>query len=284
MKIIKLNRYCAYPLTSTLLTMAIAWAPGLAAAAPEPVDFWVRDQPGRIAHACAGTEPLVMCLQGRKVVMQVQSDHTNGFSYTARFFHLLKDVEKKKALFAGGRESSPDVRVNGQPLQSEFPSSVTFDGLLTLTYPASEGVVVTRTVYPSMAKALVIEEWQMRNTTGRRVAVTIAPARKVKPVGDNIAIVWSCPAVKTAAMKAGGVLSFSTYLQARLAAEPDLAVNVAAERGARRALGEAAWTGPGRLETPEPALDVAFALQKFHVLETPIETIKGVITHNGSLT
>jgi hypothetical protein len=29
---------------------------------------------------------------------------------------------------------------------------------------------------------------------------------------------------------------------------------------------------------------VAFALQKFHVLETPIETIKGVITHNGSLT
>jgi hypothetical protein len=225
-----------------------------------------------------------MCLQGRKVVMQVQSDRTNGFSYTARFFKLLKEVEKKKALFVAGRESSPEVRVNDQPWKSEFPSSVMFNGLLTLTYPASSGVVVTRTVYPSMTKALVIEEWQVRNTTGKRVAVTVAPARTVKPVGEDIAIVWSCPGVKTAAVKAGGVLSFATCVQARLAAEPDLAVNVAAERGARRALAEAAWSGPGRLETPESALDVAFALQKFHVLETPIETIKGVITHNGSLT
>jgi hypothetical protein len=284
MKTVKMNRYCAYPLTSALLTIATSWSLGLAAPVPAPTDFWVRDKAGRITHTCTGAEPLVMCLQGRKVVMQVQSDRTNGFSYTARFFKLLKEVEKKKALFVAGRESSPEVRVNDQPWKSEFPSSVMFNGLLTLTYPASSGVVVTRTVYPSMTKALVIEEWQVRNTTGKRVAVTVAPARTVKPVGEDIAIVWSCPGVKTAAVKAGGVLSFATCVQARLAAEPDLAVNVAAERGARRALAEAAWSGPGRLETPESALDVAFALQKFHVLETPIETIKGVITHNGSLT
>jgi len=284
MNFMKLRKHSAYPLTSVLLTIATSWSLGLAAPAPAPADFWVRDKPGRITHACTGTEPLVICLQGRKVVMQVQSDRTNGFSYTARFFNLLKEVEKKKALFVAGRESSPEVRVNDQPWKSEFPSSVTFDGLLTLTYPAAGGVVVTRTVYPSMTKALVIEEWQVRNTTGKRVAVTVAPARTVKPVGEDIAIVWSCPGVKTAAVKAGGVLSFATCVQARLAAEPDLAVNVAAERGARRALAEAAWSGPGRLETPEPALDVAFALQKLHVLETPIETIKGIITHNGSLT
>ena len=223
-------------------------------------------------------------MQGRKVVMQVQSDRTNGFSYTARFFNLQKEVEKKQALFVAGRESTPEVRVNDQPWKSEFPSSVTFDGMLTLTYPEAGGVVVTRTVYPSMTKALVIEEWQVRNTTGKQVVVTVAPARTVKPVGEDIAIVWSCPGVKTAEVKAGGVLSFSTCVQAGLAAGPDLAVNVAAERGARLALAEAAWRGPGRLETPEPLLDHAFALQKLHVLECPIETIKGVITHNGSLT
>ena len=282
MKIMKLNKYCAYPLTFVLLTMATSWS--LALAAPAPTDFWVRDEPDRITHAGTGTEPLVMCLQGRKVVMQVRSDHTNGFSYTARFFNLLKGVETKKAMFVGGGESSPEVRINDQPLKSEIPSSVTFDGMLSLTYPASAGVVVTRTVYPSMAKALVIEEWQIRNTTGKRIAVTVTPARKVKPVGEDVAIVWNCPGVKAAAVKAGGVLSFSTSVQAKSAAEPDLAVKVATERGARRAMAEAAWTGPGRLETPEPALDAAFALQKLHVLETPIETIKGVITHNGSLT
>ena len=284
MRIMKLNRYCAYPPTFALLTMAIAWAPSLAAPVPAPADFWVRDKAGRITHTCTGAEPLVMCLQGRKVVMQVQSDRTNGFSYTARFFNLLKEVEKKKALFVAGRESNPDVRVNDQPLKSEFPSSVTFDGLLTLTYPASAGVVVTRTVYPSMTKALVIEEWQLRNTTGKQIAVTVAPVRKVTPVGEDIAIVWNCTGVEAAAVKAGGVLSFSTCVQAGLAAELEPAVNVAAERGARLALAEAAWRGPGRLETPESLLDHAFALQKLHVLECPIETIKGVITHNGSLT
>ena len=108
-----------------------------------------------------------MCLKGRKVVMQVQSDRTNGFSNTARFLNLLKEIEKKQALFVAGREATPEVRVNDQPWKSEFPSSVTFDGLLTLTYPEAGGVVVTRTVYPSMTKALVIEEWQVRNTTGK---------------------------------------------------------------------------------------------------------------------
>lgn len=284
MQLMTRTKSCAYPLTSALLTMATAWSLGLAAPVPARADFWVRDQPGRITHACTAAEPLVICLQGRKVVMQARSDPAHGFSYTARFFNVARDVEKQKILFVAGRELSPDGRVNDRPLKSEFPSAVTFDGLLTVTYPAAEGVVVTRTVYPSRARALVVEEWQVRNIAGERVTVTVAPARKVTSVGEDVAIVWSCPGVKAASVEAGGVLSFSTCVQARLAAEPDLAVNVAAERGARRALAEAAWSGPGRLETPEPALDVAFALQKLHVLENPIETIKGVITHNASLT
>jgi hypothetical protein len=267
-----------------LLTAFPVRADDLAASVPVPADFWVRDQPGRISHACGGKEPLVLCMQGRKVVMQVQCDSTNGFSYTARFFNLQKEVEKKQVLFVAGREATPEVLVNDQPWKGKFPSSVAFDGMLTLTYPEAGGVVVTRTVYPSMTKALVIEEWQVRNTTDKQVAVTVTPARTVKPVGEDIAIVWSCPGVKAAEVKAGGVLSFYTCVQAGVAAGPDLAVNVAAERGARLALAEAAWRGPGRLETPEPLLDHAFALQKLHVLECPIETIKGVITHNGSLT
>jgi hypothetical protein len=267
-----------------LLTAFSVAADDPAVPVPIPADFWVRDQPGRITHACGGKEPLVLCMQGRKVVMQTQSDRANGFSYTARFFNLQKEVEKKQALFVAGRESTPEVRINDQPWKSEFPSSVTFDGMLTLTYPEAGGVVVTRTVYPSMTKALVIEEWQVRNTTGKPVAVTVAPARTVKPVGEDLGIVWSCPEVKTAEVDAGGVLSFTTFVQAGLATVSDQAVNVAVERGARHALAEAAWRGPGRLETPEPMLDHAFALQKLHVLECPIETIKGVITHNGSLT
>ena len=271
---------------TSILAIAVSGCGCLGATASAASDFWVADPAGRITHTFSGSkEPLVMCMQGRRVVMQVESDNTKGLRYTARFYNLQRDVlAKKKIVFEANRDSNPEVRINDQPLTSEFPSSAAFDGLLTFTYPETQGVVATHTIYPSMTKALVIEEWQVRNTTSKPIAVTVAPSHKVQVADENIAIIWNCPGVESAAVKPGGVLSFSTCVQARPAAEADLAVDVTAERGARRALAEVAWRGPGRLETPEPQLDVAFALQKFHVLECPMETSKGVITHNGSLT
>jgi hypothetical protein len=268
-----------------LLTTFPVRADDLAAPVPVPADFWVRDQTGRITHACGGKEPLVLCMQGRKVVMQVLVDPSKGFSYQARFFNMQPDMNKKSKIQCdAGREGVPAVQIDDKPLKPELPSSVTFDGFLTLTYPEMEGVVATRTVYPSLAKALIIEEWQVRNTSGKTLTVTVAPARTEQSIGGNCAVVWTCTGLASTSLKPGGVLSFSTSLQARLAADNDLAVTVSIEHDARKALVAAAWRGPGRLETPEPQLDAAFALQKLHVLECPIETFKGIITHNGSLT
>jgi hypothetical protein len=257
----------------------------LATAAPVSEPFWVWDREGRITHHCAGSEPMVMCLQGRKVVMQAQADITNGFAYTARFYHVPPDVQrKKKILFEGGRQSNPEVLINGEPLLIGIPASVIFDGALTLNYPTNGALLATRTVFPSTTKALVVEEWQFRNRTRTHLKVQVVPGSKAIPADDNVTVVWNCAGTKPVSLKPGGVMSIFTWVQARLASEPEFAVNARAERLARQALAEAAWRGPGRLETPEPELDVAFALQKLHVLECPIETCKGLITHNGSLT
>jgi hypothetical protein len=109
---------------------------------------------------------------------------------------------------------------------------------------------------------------------------------KVTAATENTLLVWTGQGPASTVVKPGGTLSLATCVQARLKDRPDThsPIDVAAEHAARRALTEAAWHGPGRLETPEPLLDHAFALQKLHALECPIETIKGVITHNGSLT
>jgi hypothetical protein len=269
----------------SIVPIVVSMLSGFAAAEPASADFWVPDTAGRITHACNGTEPVVLCMQGRKVVMQVRTDNTNGFSYKARFFNVRPGlVNTKQITFDAGRESLPEVRVNGQLLAIGVPAAVGFDGMLTLTYPVSAGVVVTRTIYPSMAQAMVIDEWQLRNAGDKPVAVTVAPARSVKPAADDIAIVWSCQGLATTSLDPAGVAAFASCVQATPVAGPELVLDVAAEHAARRAMAEAAWRGPGRLETPEAALDVAFALQKFHVLESPIETTQGVITHNGSLT
>jgi hypothetical protein len=269
--------------TGFVVSLMVSAPACLAAADPATADYWIRDDAGRITHTWTGKEQLVMCMQGRKVVMQVDSSSDKGVSYEARFFNV-KRGSLKKILFHVGRELIRDVRVNGQPLKTEFPSSATFDGVLTFAYPEREGVVVRRTIYPSNTKALIIEEWQLRNIAAKPVTVTVAPARKENAGDDDIAIVWNGMGAEATSVKPGSVFSFSICLQAKLAADPDLVVDVKAERRARSAWAEAAWRGPGRLETPEPALDLAFALQKFHVLECPVETYRGVITHNGSLT
>ncbi len=272
------------PVRALLLGASIAtlgW-PGVTTAG----DFWAREPDGRIIHHLQNsTNPVVLCMQGRKVVMQVRVDATGGFVHKTRFFNVPAGrTDKAKAIFDAEDDLRPAIRINGEPFRPGAPATVGFDGRLTLAYPETGGVVATRAVYPSMAQALVLDEWSLRNAGDTPVTVSVEPGQITRPASNQVSMIWASSAVESATLAPGATLSFSARVQARLVGEADLAVDVAAERAARQAVADAAWRGPGRLETPDRDLDIAFALQKFHVLETPIETCKGVITHNGSLT
>lgn len=134
---------------------------------PPPPDYWTLDAVGGgIVHTGSDGEPVVLCMQGRKVVMQVRVDRATGFSYQARFFNVDPDLTKQGRVTAEvGADSNPALQVNGRPLRCEVPSAVAFDGRLTLVYPASEGLVTTRMVYPSRRNPVVMDEWQLRNAT-----------------------------------------------------------------------------------------------------------------------
>ena len=256
---------------------------------PSPPTFWTWDAArGGIVDAGNDGKPVVLCMQGRKVVMQVQVDRAKGLSYKARFFNIDPDLTNKGRVMAEvGAESNPALQVNGRPLRCDIPSKVAFDGMLTVVYPASEGIVATRTVYPSLRNPVVVDEWQLRNATDKPLTVNFSMPGKVTSATEKTSLVWTGQDPGSSVVQPGGTLPLASSLQARSKDEPDTQrppFAVAAEHAARHALTEAAWRGPGRLETPEPLLDQAFALQKLHVLECPIETLKGVIVHNGSLT
>ena len=252
-------------------------------------DFWVPDDAGRITHAWTADESLTLCMQGRTVVMQVRCSPDGGLRCTIRFFNVKKDYFKR-VMYQVGPDPNPAVQVDGQALRFESPAAATFDGMLTLTYREDHGVIASRTVYPSNTKPLVIEQWQIRNNTTGAVKVAIAGDRRAIPGTINgkveesdLLVEWISPDLPLTTLKSGEALLFARRLQCKPASDPDLKFDVDTEHRDRRALAEAAYRGPGRLETPDPMLNVAFALQKFHVLECPIETYKGVIAHNGSL-
>lgn len=257
---------------------------GLACPAPAG-DFWLRDGEGWITHDFMGSEtPVVLCMQGRKVVMQVQVDENKGFLPKTRFFNVPAGrVDKGQAVFEHPSDLVPAIEIDGKPWLDPRPVKAGFDGILTLVYPERGGMVATRTIYPSMSRALVLDEWSLRNVGGNPVKVSVKSDRVEKREGERVLMAWQSQAVEATTVAPGGRITFHSGIHARLTDEPDPVEDLAAERAAREAVVDAAWNGPGRLETPDRDLNAAYALQKFHVLETPIETHKGVITHNGSL-
>ena len=126
-----------------VITVAAAMVPCVAA--PAPAAFWVADATAcRITHDCNANEPLVMCMQGRKVVMQVQVDAVNGFSYKAGFYHVRPDdtPNTKKILFEAGPAADPELRVDDQVVKCGVPASAAFDGLLTTALKGGSGAYV----------------------------------------------------------------------------------------------------------------------------------------------
>ncbi len=272
-----------------ILAVTAAITSGFASTEAAANNFWVVDAAGqRITHDCRHNDPMELCMQGRRVVMQVLLDEDMGFSYRSCFYHVRSDVTNRrvKLLVESNPGSDPEILIDGKIIQLGVPSSAAFDGMLVLSYPKVGGVVVERTIYPSMSKAAVLEEWQVVNTGGKVLEFSVKENRELiaDPKMEGVVFIRKHQGVEPVTLKPGDKLSFATSLQARLETDDDIALDVTVERAARRAVIEAAWNGPGRLETPEPRLDMAFALQKFHVLECPMDTIKGLITHNGSLT
>lgn len=252
---------------------------------PGKPDFWVRNNAVTISHTWKGSDPdqsLVMNMQGLKVVMQVHCSFTKGLNYTSRFFNVKTD-NFNKIIVDTGTESDPELRIDNLILKLGSPESVTFDGMLTFIYPENKGITITRKIYPSNKNALVIEEWQLRNGTGKVVKISVSSVRKVRYADEEISVVQTCNGVRPASVAPGETLLFSSTIQARGISAQDMIPDLAQEHLSRSNLAKAAWEGPGSLETPDHALDLAFTLQKFHILECPAETWKGIITHNGSL-
>ena len=223
----------------------------LIAVNPDKPDFWVRNDAGTITHNWTDDpdQSLVMNMQGRKVVMQFNSSVTNGLTYTSRFFNVKSD-NFNRIMIDTGAEPDPELRADNLILKIGSPVSVTFDGMLTFTYPENKGIVVTRMIYPSNMNALVLEEWKVRNNSGKTVKMSVSAVRQVKYTDEEIVVVRTCTGVEPVAVDPDGTLSFTVSIQARKIAATDMVPDVVQEHQARVNLAKLAWYGPGRLETP----------------------------------
>lgn len=272
--------------TALLVLFTAATASGQHVLSPIREAFWIPDADStRVVHRPAPDEPpAILCMQGRRVVIETRTDGTHGLSHLARFYEVPEGrTDKTRVEYRTTHDRIPTIRIGDSSLRPAPPTSLAFDGCLTAAHAPQAGLTATRTLYPSMTRPCVIEEWTLENTGSNPVTLTVEPGRDESAIDSETLVAWLCPGLPELTLPPGESVAFHTLVFARTAGEPDPAVDVPAERAARQAIARAASHGPGRLETPEPALNLAFNFQKLHVLETPIDTIRGTITHNGSL-
>src|SRR5262249_19128577 len=138
-------------------------------------------------------------------------------------------------------------------------------------------ISLTRTIFPSTDKQLVVEKYVFTNTSAKELKVEIEDTEKVVRTdpsrgvygGYLISAYTIAPGVRT--IKPGESTTYVLALTARKSQEQRPAINLEAEEQARKDLIAGFWAKL-QLETPDNVLNTAFAFAKIRAAESIYET------------
>jgi hypothetical protein len=186
---------------------------------------------------------------------------------------------------------TPRFTVDGAPLDpAAVPlASVSFDGLLTFTHAPDRGVTVSRTLFASRTRRCAVENWRLTNAGAAPVCVAPAAFAAEETAqgvyGEyRIAARWAEGTLaEPKTLAPGESATYTAVFGARLSDEPEpAALDGAAEERERRDFVARITTEPGNglLETPDPAVNAAFAFAKLRACESLFETAKMGLVHS----
>ncbi len=182
-----------------------------------------------------------------------------------------------------GDSSFPSITVNDQPVGDEQPYEFTLRGMLTIKSRTSSGLEITRTLFPSTTKPMVIENCTLRNTTGKMMKVEIGPLDKQfhtdpeKGVYGEYILSTQVVGAKSINMRRGATTDFSIIFSGSKKDDPADSVDPTAEQQARKTYVECLWSKLV-FDSPDPVLNREFAFCKVRAAESIFET-KGGLLH-----
>ena len=182
-----------------------------------------------------------------------------------------------------GSDVFPKITVNGQPIGDEHPYEFTLRGMLTINSRTQPGLEITRTLFPSTTKPMVIENCTLRNTSEHKMAVEIGALDQpfhtdpTKGVYGEYILTAHVVGDKTINLRPGASTDFSIVFSGRKKDELTVSVDPSAEQQARKDYVEGLWSKLV-LDTPDPVLNREFAFCKVRAAESIFET-KGGLLH-----
>ena len=144
-------------------------------------------------------------------------------------------------------------------------------------------VALTRTIFPSIDKPLVVERLTFTNQSDKDVTVEVEETERVVRTSAARGVYGGYVASSRVlepgerVVKPGASTTFALLISARKTTEPSLNIDVEAEERARTER-VVAILSKLQLETPDPVLNAAFAFAKIRAAESIYET-KGGLMH-----
>jgi hypothetical protein len=182
-------------------------------------------------------------------------------------------------------DASPRVLLNRALPRSEFVASVNHRGVMRVesVMGRDKELTLTRTIFPSVDKPLVVEKLAFTNRSDKDVTVEVEETEKHVRTLPARGIYGGYVASSKVLGPGERVIrpresaTFALVIDARKSGEAPPPVDVEAEERARRER-VASVLSKLQLETPDPVLNAAFAFAKIRAAESIYET-KGGLMH-----
>ena len=184
-----------------------------------------------------------------------------------------------------GEDTTPRVLLNRAPPRGDVVTAVRHRGVMRVEslLGRDKEVSLTRTIFPSVDKPLVIERLTFTNCSDKDVTVEVEETERVVRTSPARGVYGGYVASSQVLNPGERVIkprestTFALLISARRSSEAALNVDVEAEERAREARVEEILSRL-RLETPDPVLNAAFAFAKIRAAESIYET-KGGLMH-----
>jgi len=281
---------------SFLLGMAIALssAPPVAAAR---TDRWEIDPDGTFVCKLDGNDSasgnIDVTMQGRRLMLNVNFPSDDG---TATLAHgptagwpILKESwhHFREEVVRSPGNDLPNIRIDGATMWQPRRLAYCYNGIFTIQYGSYNNIQLRRDIFPAVDKRAAIQVWTITNAGSSTVTVEVPSESSVLSTENDA---YGIPTIverfvygiTEQPLPAGGSKSFSVIMTCRKTSDSVLNVDVNQERISRLNLFSKA-KGSMILETPDNLINDTFDMAKLRVLESGIESSKGVISTTGSL-
>jgi len=182
-----------------------------------------------------------------------------------------------------GKQMTPRVAYNNQIIIPSKVDSIEIGGMITFYYAATNGLQITKCLYPSMDDRLLVEEWQVKNLDTESKDLAIAPVLyEQSELGykGNYTFTAKSEAEQIINLQANQVYTFPLYLGAVLNDEKAATFNYKLAKKSRQQFLETCQQNL-TLKTPDAILNQLFYFSKIRAAESIFNSSMGLVHSPG---